>query len=128
VHFGAGGYELTIVSPGLALPTVGMYPDATRWPFMGSGAGMAFTGFGRGNNTLTGWFNVLEANYDATGQVSAFAVDFLQYDEGIQSWWNQGSIRYNSQIPVPEPSDASFCCAIATTLLVCVRRRRANFA
>src|SRR4051794_11610848 len=53
VDLAAGGYDLTIVGPGLTLPTVGFYPNATRWPFMGSGAGMDFSGDGRGNNTLT---------------------------------------------------------------------------
>ncbi len=123
VHLGAGGYELTIVGPGLTLPTVGFYANATRWPFMGSGPGMAFTGPGRANNTLTGWFNVLQADYDASGQPAAFAVDFLQYDEGIQSWWNIGSIRYNSTIPIPEPSAVSIC-AIALMAAFLRGRRR----
>ena len=104
VQLSAGGYSLTIVGPGLTLPTVGMYSNATRWPFMGAGAGMAFTGPGRGDNTLTGYFDVLQADYDNYGQVAAFAVDFVQYDEGNLSRWNNGSIRYNSDFPVPEPS------------------------
>ena len=107
VHFaGGGGFGLTIVGPNLSLPVVGMNSNATRWPFQGSGPGMDFTGPGRGNNTLTGYFNVLQAEYDASGQVAAFAVDFLQYDEGIATWWNSGSIRYNSPIAIPEPSTA----------------------
>jgi hypothetical protein len=63
---------------------------------------MAFTGPGRANNTLTGYFNVLQAVY-TNGQPAAFAVDFLQYDEGNLTWWNRGSIRYNSDIPAPGP-------------------------
>jgi hypothetical protein len=62
---------------------------------------MAFTAPGRGDNTLTGYFNVLQAVYDTNGQVVSFAVDFLQYDEGGLSAWNMGSIRYDSTIPEP---------------------------
>ncbi len=115
VHLGAGGYELTIVGPGLTLPTVGFYPDATRWPFMGSGAGMSFTGPGRGNNTLTGCFYVLQADYDATGQPAAFAVDFVQYDSGNLSKWNRASVRFNSDIPVPASPPPMRLTAIGVT-------------
>jgi hypothetical protein len=101
VHLSSSGYELIIVGPGPKLVQNGYYPGATRWPFMGSGAGMAFTAPGRGDNTLTGWFNVLQADYDTNGQVAAFAVDFLQYDEGNLAKWNRGSVRFNSTIPVP---------------------------
>jgi hypothetical protein len=101
VRFSAGGYELVIVGPNLTLARVGYYPGATRWPFMDSGAGMAMTAPGRGNNTLSGWFNVLQADYQTNGQVAAFAVDFVQYDEGNLAKWNRGSIRYNSSIPAP---------------------------
>jgi len=103
VHLLAGGYELAIVGPGLSLAHIGFYPGATRWPFMGSGPGMAFTSPGRGDNTLTGWFNVLQADYDVSGQPAAFAVDFVQYDEGNVTRWNRGSIRFNSDIPAPGP-------------------------
>jgi hypothetical protein len=103
VHLTAGGYELAIVGPGLTLAHVGFYPGATRWPFMGSGPGIAFTAPGRGDNMLTGWFNVLQADYDQSGQPTAFAVDFVQYDEGNVARWNQGSIRFNSEIPAPGP-------------------------
>jgi hypothetical protein len=103
VRFSAGGYALVIVGPRLTLAQVGFYPGATRWPFMGDGSGMAFSGPGRANNTLTGWFNVLQADYDETGQVAAFAVDFVQYDEGNLTKWGRGSIRFNSDIPAPGP-------------------------
>lgn len=103
VHLTASGYELAIVGPSLTLAQVGFYPGATRWPFMGSGPGMAFTSPGRGDNMLTGWFNVLQADYDVSGQPTAFAVDFVQYDEGNVTQWNQGSIRFNSDIPAPGP-------------------------
>jgi hypothetical protein len=101
---GGGGYNLALVGPNYTLPTVGFYPDATRWPFMGSGAGLAFTSPGRGDNTLTGYFKVLQADYDVSGNIVSFAVDFKQYDEGVTANWVSGSFRYNSNIPIPEPA------------------------
>jgi len=86
--------------------TVGFYPDAER---LGgnTGPGLDFYTSGRGDNTLTGYFDVLEISYDANHTLLSFAADFVQYDVGVTSLWNQGSIRYNSTIPVPEPSTFS---------------------
>jgi len=103
VRLSAGDYRLSLVGPGYTLPMEGFYPNATRWPFMESGAGMAFSGAGRGNNTLTGYFNVLQAIYNSSGNITSFAVDFMQYDECIQTKWVSGKFRYNSEVPIPEP-------------------------
>ena len=106
VRLTAGDYTLYLVGPGYTLPTEGFYPNATRWPFMESGAGMAFSGEGRGNNTLTGYFNVLQAVYNSSGNITSFAVDFMQYDECIQARWVSGKFRYHSDVPIPEPASA----------------------
>jgi len=86
---------------------VGYYGNATRFPFQNSSdPGLSFIGNGRGNNELTGYFDVLEVGYGGSDNVLSFAADFVQYDEGFQDWWNRGSVRYNSSIPVtvvPEP-------------------------
>lgn len=103
VRFAAGGYELDMVGQNSTVPQIGFYPNATRWPFNGTGVGMSFTSPGRGDNTLTGWFNVLQADYDGTGVPTAFAVDWVQYDEGNTNAWNRGSIRFNSDIAAPGP-------------------------
>lgn len=124
VSIGAGGYSLTMVGENYSLPTVGFYGDATRWPFMDDGNGMDLAGPGRGNNMLTGWYNVLQADYNPDGTVRAFAVDFLQLDEGFEKRWNTGAIRYNSSIAfIPEPV-ASTTLLLALPLLVRRRRRR----
>ena len=83
--------------------TVGLYANAER---LGgnTGPGLNFSTSGRGDNTLTGYFNVLDISYDANHTLISFAADFVQYDVGVADLWNQGSIRYNSIIPVPEPS------------------------
>ncbi len=79
----------------------GTYLNATRYPFNGSTPGLSFVGNGRGDNTLTGNFTVLDATYDQNNVVTSFAADFVQYDEGNTSWWNEGHIRYNYTVPEP---------------------------
>jgi hypothetical protein len=99
-------WYLRLAAPEGANLSVGSYANATRWPFQETTApGLDFSGNGRGNNRLTGSFNILESNVADDGILS-FAVDFLQYDEEITNWWIKGAIRYNSDVPVnltPEP-------------------------
>lgn len=92
--------------------SVGMYTGAQRYPFNSpTKPGLAVSGDGRGDNILSGWFNVLDIGYDGSGHVSRFAVDFKQFDETSTSSGpgTYGSIRFNSDIPlnltpVPESS------------------------
>lgn len=80
----------------------GVYENATRWPFQDpTDPGLSFSGQGRGCNTLTGRFEVLEAIYDpVTGNVINFAVDFEQHCEGgIPALL--GFLRFNSFVPLP---------------------------
>jgi hypothetical protein len=52
-------------------------------PFQGSDQpGLSVSGDGRGCNTLTGRFEVLEAVYRSSGDVVSFAADFEQHCEG----------------------------------------------
>ena len=75
---------------------VGLCTNATRFPFNnGSSPGLSFTGNGRGDNNVTGWFNVLSIAYSNNMPVSA-AIDFVQYDEGILTEKTSGYIRYNT--------------------------------
>lgn len=89
---------------------VGFYDNATRFPFNSpTRPGLSFSGNGRGNNTLGGWFNLLDVAYDGNGDVLTFAVDFRQYDESesMTGPSTYGSLRINSDIPVnpvPEPT------------------------
>ena len=76
---------------------------------------------------VSGSFNILEVTYDVSGEVLTFAADFVQYDELIPAWWNVGSIRYNSDIPInaiPEPGAALLLCSGIGALMIMTRRRR----
>ena len=126
VTLSGGGYGLTLVEPNYSLPTVGYYDNVTRWPFMGNGAGMWFTAPGRGDNQISGWFDVYEATYNPDGSVKSFAVNFQQFDETFTTEWTMGAIRYNSSLPinVPEPSSAALVLLGVTALFLARQWRR----
>ena len=61
----------------------GVYQGATRWPFQAPPTpGLDFSGDGRGCNTSTGRFEVLEAVYASFGYVERFHATFEQHCEG----------------------------------------------
>ena len=90
------------------------------YPFNDTHPGLAFEGNSRGNNTLTGSFQVLEAVFDS-GTTFRKAADFVGHDSEELDRWNRGSIRFNSDIAiVPEPSaEALFSIA---SLVIASRR------
>ncbi|MFA5336455.1 MAG: PEP-CTERM sorting domain-containing protein [Candidatus Omnitrophota bacterium] len=98
-------FSLDLAAPYDAVLLPGHYADATRFPFQEEAyPGLSFSGYGRGNNTLLGYFDVYEVTYGVHDEVLTFAADFVQYDGGFEDAWNRGSIRYNSDYPIPEPS------------------------
>jgi hypothetical protein len=124
---------ITYLAAPLGYPLiVGDYQNATRYPFEAPTApGMDFSGNGRGDNELSGYFNVLEIS-SSNGTVTAFAADFVQYDENLANEWDYGSIRYNSTIPlntnspIPEPKSLYLAVGggIALVALALRARRR----
>ena len=78
----------------------GSFENAQRAAFTPAGTpGLDFSGNGRGCNTDTGRFDILEASYDPSGNVQKFAIDFEQHCEGMAPALF-GQLRYNSSIPV----------------------------
>jgi hypothetical protein len=61
---------------------MGLYKGATRFPFNSTGPGLDVSGNGRGCNTLTGEFNVLQVEYGPTGIPTTFWATFEQHCEG----------------------------------------------
>jgi hypothetical protein len=97
---GANFWHVDFAAPDEAELTAGAYANATRWPFQAVGVpGLSVSGQGRGCNQLTGYFEVLEVVYDASGQVLQFAADFEQHCEGAEPALT-GQIRFNSDIPI----------------------------
>ena len=80
--------------------TVGNYTGAQRAPFRSGGApGLEFSGSGRGCNTISGNFQVLDIAVDGSGQLQRLAVDFEQHCEGGTPALF-GSVRFHSSLPV----------------------------
>jgi hypothetical protein len=111
-----GQWGLDFVAPGRVPLTPGEYDNAARWPFEATTQpGLSFVnwGEGRGDNALSGYFDVLSIQYSG-GTVTSAAIDFVQYDETIKVGWNFGSLRYNSDLPitpVPEPETSVLAAA-----------------
>ena len=115
-------WTMIFAAPNGALLSVGNYPNAgntpsTTNPWIGFGA------FGRKCNQ-TGSFDVLQIDYGPGLAINSLAVDFVVYDFGVQSEWSRGSFRYNSAIPVPEPSSFLFCNVAALAALLFQRINR----
>ena len=92
-------WSVDLAAPMSATLVQGAYEGAVRWPFQAASApGLSVYGDGRGCNTLTGRFLVLEATYGADGRVQSFAADFEQHcEDGVPALF--GSIRYRAGDP-----------------------------
>ncbi|HVS36074.1 MAG TPA: Ig-like domain-containing protein, partial [Gemmataceae bacterium] len=76
-------WYLDFAAPYDATLTPGYYGGATRYPFQASSQpGLDVRGEGRGSNTLTGAFTVVQAYYGSSGQVLYFDATFEQHNEG----------------------------------------------
>lgn len=86
--------------------TVGSYTGAARFPFQAfDQPGLSVTGDGRGCNTLTGSFTVLEVNYGTSGTIDSFDATFEQHCEGATAAL-RGEVRFNAHpvVSVSAPS------------------------
>ena len=98
---GSTWWNLSFAAPQGQQLQPGVYEGATRYPFQSpTGPGLDVSGDGRGCNTLTGRFDVLEAVYTGSGQIEQFAADFEQHCEGDAPALF-GSVRYNATVGFP---------------------------
>ncbi|MFO0929485.1 MAG: Ig-like domain-containing protein [Gemmataceae bacterium] len=75
--------------------TAGTYLNAERAAFRTAGKpGLDVSGDGRGSNTLTGQFTILQIETGANGTITRFAADFEQHSEGATPAL-RGSVRFN---------------------------------
>ena len=94
-------WNLVFGAPDHAPLVPGLYEGATRASFRGPGeAGLDIGGDGRGCNSVTGRFEVLEATYGTAGNILTFAATFEQHCEGATPAL-LGAILYNAHTPVP---------------------------
>lgn len=93
-------WSLDFAAPNSQPLTVGAYPGATRFPFQAPNQpGLSVFGDGRGCNTLTGSFQVLQVTYGPGSSITAFDATFVQFCEGGTAAL-RGEIRFNASVIV----------------------------
>ena len=104
--FAGGFWHLHFAAPAGQILAPGVYPGATRWPFQSPGEpGLDVSGDGRGCNTLTGSFEVLDAVFGTAGYVERFHATFEQHCEGASPAL-RGEVRIVNA-PPPAPLEIS---------------------
>ena len=99
---GSDFWSLNFAAPSGQTLAVGAYEGATRYPFQPAAQpGLSVTGNGRGCNTLTGRFTILEVVYGSGSTVVSFAADFEQHCEGGSAALF-GAFRFNSSVPLAD--------------------------
>jgi Thrombospondin type 3 repeat len=103
---GSDSWTLDFTGAGGGQVDPGVYEGATRYPFNGpTEPGLDVSGAGRGCNSLSGRFEVFEAEYAGNGDVLRFSADFEQHCEGGAPAL-LGSVRYRAAFrPVPKDLD-----------------------
>jgi len=84
----------------------GDYENAQRYPFQPAGTpGLSVYGDGRGCNTLTGNFQVLQAGYNSSSVLQSFSANFEQHCEGgVPALF--GWLRYHAKLQQFSVTDA----------------------
>ena len=103
VNFQATGFPssdyftLEFAAPAGQVLTAGKtYTGAERFPFESAGKpGLDVYGDGRGSNTVSGQFTVVQAVFNADGSVANFAATFKHFSEGIASQELDGTVYYH---------------------------------
>ncbi len=76
-------WNLDFEAPSNSVLVPGYYGNAARYPFQAANQpGLDVSGEGRGSDTLTGNFTVVQAVYGPSGQVIYFDATFEQHSEG----------------------------------------------
>jgi hypothetical protein len=98
-------WDIHLAAPNGGQLRRGPYEGATRWPFQSpTKPGLDVTGSGRGCNTSTGRFDVLEVEYAPDGTLMRFAADIEQHCEG-GSPALYAAIRYHASSVFQPPLD-----------------------
>lgn len=117
----ARNWLLQLAAPNNEVIVPGLYTEATRVASKHKEqSGINLSGNNRGEFTINGTFEVLEAVYATDGTIARFAVDFTTIEKLNPEKWIVGELRYQST--VPEPSTGLI--AIAAFSAMVARRRR----
>lgn len=93
-------WGLDFAAPNNQPLSVGTYTGAARFPFQASNQpGLSVVGDGRGCNTVTGSFQVLQVAYGSASTVVSFDAIFEQHCEGAVPAL-RGEIRFNANVVV----------------------------
>ena len=102
ISVGGDYFTYSFAAPNGQKLVPGVYANATRFSFQApTDPGLDVSGDGRGSNTLTGKFTVYQADYDSSGNITAFAADFVQHSEGSTPALT-GRVLYHSTLKLPE--------------------------
>ena len=127
IEKGNSYWSLVLQTPNSSIPQLGLYGNATRWPFPNDGnPKMDLNTDGRGENRLDGWFNIIQLDQNPDGTISALAVDFYEHGSDYgpgRNPWEFGSIRYNSSIPTTTPEPTTIALTSIGVLLLMVRKK-----
>ncbi len=94
-------WHLDLSAPAGQTLAVGLYTSTVIYPVLtGGNPGLNFYGDGRGNSTLSGSFEVFEITYNTDGSLASFAANFTQHDQTLPDRWNNGGIRFNSDVAI----------------------------
>jgi len=97
---GSTWWYFYFVPPEGSTLTPGVYDDVRPWPLQSATAGgLIVYGDGRGCSTITGRFQVLEAEFGPGGEVLKLAIDYEQHCQGEEPALF-GSVRFKSSVPV----------------------------
>ncbi|KAF0811738.1 hypothetical protein IGB42_03755 [Andreprevotia sp. IGB-42] len=100
---GTAWWSLDFAAPGEVPLLVQAYEEAQRFPFQSiTKPGLNVSGSGRGCNTVTGRFDVLELTYKTNGDIDRFAANFEQHCEGANAAL-KGTVLYNSTLSGVQP-------------------------
>ncbi|MBE1608418.1 hypothetical protein [Actinopolymorpha pittospori] len=90
------------------------YPNAHRYPFNGTGAGMDVDGEGRGCNKLVGDFTVNQVGFTGTGALDRLDLTFEQHCEE-QTPALHGRLRYRARADYTAPARVTNATATRTS-------------
>lgn len=80
---------------------------------------------GNAITNFEGYFDVLEIEYSPQGEVNKFAVDFFLSSPSIRErQFDIGRLRFNSSIPLPEPSAFAISASLLLGILIACREKK----